>query len=210
MASPILIDFPDAFHTERLLIRGPRPGDGAEVYQAVEESLAILEPWMPWAREPRSPEQAEENIRASIARFVERTDLRLNLYDRESSAFVGGSGLHRIDWDVPRFEIGFWCRVRFQGRGLITEAVRGIAGFAFEALKAKRVEVRCAESNLKSRAVIERVGFSLEGILRNYGRDPRGELRDTLLFSMLPAEYQALSAAGSPFYYCLPMGSVAE
>jgi hypothetical protein len=48
---PILRDFPESFETERLLIRCPMPGDGAEVYAAVSESLDELRPWMPWARE---------------------------------------------------------------------------------------------------------------------------------------------------------------
>ena len=51
MRPPILRDFPESFETERLLIRCPMPGDGAEVHAAVFESLDKLRPWMPWARE---------------------------------------------------------------------------------------------------------------------------------------------------------------
>ena len=72
---------------------------------------------------------------------------------------VGSSGLQGIDWEVPKFEIGYWCRTSFTGRGYITEAVRGITAFAFEALGARRVEIRCDSRNHPSVRVAQRAGF---------------------------------------------------
>ena len=46
MKLPILMDFPESFETERLLIRSPLPGDGRELYAAVRESIEELTPWM--------------------------------------------------------------------------------------------------------------------------------------------------------------------
>ncbi len=188
--NPILHDFPDAFETERLLIRAPRPGDGAEVNAAIQESLESLRRWMPWAQEGITPEETEANIRQACAAWVQRTDLRLHLYLRETGAFVGSSGLHRIKWEVPLFEIGYWCRQRYQGQGYITEAVRGITRFGFEVLGANRMEIRCASPNGRSRAVAERAGYTMEAELRNQGRTD-GELRSTLIFSLIPEEFRA-------------------
>jgi RimJ/RimL family protein N-acetyltransferase len=154
--NPILIDFPDYFETERLHIRCPMPGDGAEVNAAILETLDELGPWMPWVNPIPTVEQTEEHQRKARVHFLERSDLPLNLYLKGTETYVGGSGLHRMDWDVPRFEIGYWRRKRFQGQGLITEAVRGITAFAFATLHAKRVEIRCDVSNVKSREVAER------------------------------------------------------
>jgi ribosomal-protein-serine acetyltransferase len=69
--------------------------------------------------------------------FVGREDLLLLLLLRGTRTLVGGSGLHRIDWEVPKFEIGYWCPTRFTGQGYVTEAMRGIAAFAFDALGAR-------------------------------------------------------------------------
>lgn len=44
---PLLLDFPTLFQTERLQVRKPFPGDGAEVYEAIQASLEDLVPWMP-------------------------------------------------------------------------------------------------------------------------------------------------------------------
>src|SRR6266571_364520 len=108
--NPILLDIPESFETERLLIRAPRPGDGAEINAAMKETLEELKPWMEWAREDVTPEDTETFIRRSIAQWAERTSLSLKLYDKETGLYVGGSGLDRMNWDVPLFEIGYWCR----------------------------------------------------------------------------------------------------
>ena len=43
MKPPILMDFPESFETERLLIRSPLPGDGPELHAAVRESIEELD-----------------------------------------------------------------------------------------------------------------------------------------------------------------------
>ena len=191
MARPILGDFPEGFETERLWIRSPLPGDGPELYAAVRESLDELTPWMPWPKEHRTVEDSEASARGARARFLERRELRMHLFLKGTETLVGSSGLQGIDWDVPKFEIGYWCRTRFAGQGYTTEAVRGIAAFAFDALGAKRVEIRCDPLNRPSARVAERAGFRLEGELRNDGAGPDGRPRNTLIFALIPADRNA-------------------
>ena len=140
--NPLLLEIPESFDTDRLTIRAPRPGDGAELNAAVRDSLAELKPWMPWAQTHPTPEESEANIRKAVAQFITREDLRLLLFLKGTGTLVGSSGLHRIDWNVPRFEIGYWLRTSYSGRGLMTEAVGGITAFAREKLGARRVEIR--------------------------------------------------------------------
>ena len=66
----------------------------------------------------------------------------------------------------------------------MTEATEAITNFAFTELNAKRVEIRCDTRNTKSRAIPERLGFTLEGILKNdsLSADSK-ELRDTCIFA---------------------------
>jgi RimJ/RimL family protein N-acetyltransferase len=91
----------------------------------------------------------------------------------------------RLDWKVPKFEIGYWLRTPYCGKGLMTEAVNAVTAFAMQTLQAARVEVRCDAKNDRSRRVAERAGFQLEGILRNDERDHRGETRSTCVFSKI-------------------------
>ncbi len=181
--NPVLLDFPDSFDTERLTIRSPMPGDGEELQAAVAESIDDLRPWMPWADHIPTVEEEEDAVRQGRARFLTREDLWLLIFLKGTHTLVGGSGLHRINWDVPRFEIGYFVRSRFAGQGYITEAVRGITRFAFETLGARRVEIHCDARNERSRRVAERAGFELEATLRNHAVAVDGELRDTLIYA---------------------------
>ena len=157
---PILIEFPEEFTTERLLIRIPRPGDGKAVYEAIAASKSELKPWLPFAQKEQSEEDTEINIRHAHIAFLKREDLRLLIFHKETGEFIATSGLHRMDWSVPKFEIGYWIDSRHSRNGYMTEAVQGITDFAFQELKARRVEIRCDEKNIKSRAVPERLGFN--------------------------------------------------
>lgn len=184
--NPMTLDFPDQFETERLLIRAPRIGDSAIVNRAICESLLELRPWMSWAQTEPTPDESEATVRRALSEWAARTELMFLILDK-SGEMVGSSGLYRIDWSVPKFEIAYWRRSDCGGHGLMTEAVRGIADFAFETLSAERVEIRCATSNLKSVALARRAGFIAEATLKNSLRRA-GILHDTLIFARLREE----------------------
>ncbi|MBP6787780.1 MAG: GNAT family N-acetyltransferase [Candidatus Promineofilum sp.] len=189
MDNPILLDFPYSFETERLIIRGPLPDDAAPLRQAVVESQPELKPWMPWAVEVPSEEWYRVRVREGRLKFLAREDLWMMLTLKENGLMIGGSGLHRIDWSVPKFEIGYWARTSHAGQGYITEAVNGITRFAFETLGAQRVEIRCDVNNERSAAVARRAGFTHEGTLRHDARDHiTGGLRDTHVFAQVRAD----------------------
>ncbi|MFB5189016.1 GNAT family N-acetyltransferase [Alicyclobacillus fastidiosus] len=177
------MDFVEEFETDRLLIRSPRWGDGAAVNMAIRESIDELRPWMPWAKHLPTIDETEENVRVARLKFLERSELRLHIYHKETGAFVGGSGLHRIDWEAKKFEIGYWIRTSQSGKGFMTEAVEGITDFAIRSLLANRIEIRCDSTNTRSARVPERLGFTLEGMLRNEACDVSGSLRHTMVFA---------------------------
>ncbi|MFN2138466.1 MAG: GNAT family N-acetyltransferase [Candidatus Promineifilaceae bacterium] len=187
MTKPILRDFPYSFETERLLIRGPLPGDGMLVREAVLESQVELRPWMPWAVDVPDIDAYEVIIREGRLRFLSREDLWMLLFLKDDNILIGSSGLHRIDWDVPRFEIGYWVRTAYSGNGYITEAVNGITDFAVDILGATRIEIRCDSLNIRSSAVALRAGYELEATLhREMRHHLTHALRDTLVFCKLP------------------------
>ena len=167
---PIMLELPFPILTPRLLIRPVLPGDGPVLYAAKAESIEDLRLWMPWARVEISVEESEKSSREAHARFLTGEDIRLCLFDRSTGEFLGGSGLHRIDWEHCIFEIGYWVRSSRVGRGYVTEAVNAVARYAFGQLDAKRVSIYCNASNSKSRAVAERLSFPLEGVHLNDDR----------------------------------------
>lgn len=164
---PILLDFLTEFTTDRLLIRMPKPGDGKVMFEAINASIEDLKPWLPFAHIDQTEEDVEVNIREAHLKFLKREDLRLLVFLKETGELVASSGLHRINWDIPKFEIGYWIDSRHAGKGYMTEAVQGITDFAVNELKARRIEIRCDTKNVRSAAIPERLGFILEGIHRN-------------------------------------------
>jgi RimJ/RimL family protein N-acetyltransferase len=191
MKPPILVDFPESIETERLLIRSPLPADGQELHAAVRESIEELTPWMTWPKEHRTVDDSEASARRARVAFLQRSELRLHLYLKGTDTLVGSSGLQGIDWEVPKFEIGYWCRTGHTGHGYITEAVRAITSLAIDTLGAGRVEIRCDPRNHKSARVAERAGFQLEGELRNNEVGTDGEPRDILIYAMTPEHREA-------------------
>ena len=187
--NPIQLPLPQPILTERLLIRGPREGDGYLCNAAQRESAENLKTWMDWAQTIPTPEEAEVRTRQSIARWILREDLWLLIFDRTGQSLLGCSGLHRIDWKSRRFEVGYWLRSSQLGQGYIRESTAAITQYAFGVLGAKRLELRCDVLNVRSANVAKSLGFPLEGILKNDGLDASGSYpRDTMLFARTNAE----------------------
>jgi RimJ/RimL family protein N-acetyltransferase len=184
--NPILLNIPDHFSTERLDIRAPRPGDGVELNAAVNETWEDLSTWAPWARVRPTLEESEALMREAVAKWLRREDLWMLAFLKGTGTLVASSGLTRMDWSVPRFEVGYWCRKRFVGQGYVTEAVRGIVDFAVRELGAKRLHLLIDSRNARSRRVAERAGFQLEGRQPRHLRANDGTLADAELYGLLP------------------------
>ena len=180
---PLTLEIPEEIRSQRLWLRAPHPCHAAEMNEAIRESIDELQPWMDWAQQvPSLRESIDQQLRAREA-FLAREELQLILFCGDR--LVGSTGLQRIDWEVPKFEIGYWIRTSDTGRGYASEAVSTIASFAFEQLSARRVEIRSSARNQRSRAVPERLGFDLEGILRNDSLEANGTVRDTAVYAKI-------------------------
>jgi len=184
--NPVLLDIPDSLETERLLIRAPRPGDGAIVHASAVETLDDLRRYpasMPWAMEDPSVERMEDFCRRGAANWILRADFPMLLFRRDTGEHAGNCGLHRFNWNTRVFEIGWWCRKRHQGQGLITEAAAAVAEFAFGNLGARRLWCGADEENERSWRVAERLGLDHEGTLRSERCDPDGTRRTLRVYA---------------------------
>jgi RimJ/RimL family protein N-acetyltransferase len=172
--------------TERLCLRAAEADDAPAVNAAVLASWTELSRWMDWAQGVRPTIQDTiDQIGRREADFESRTEFRFSIFEKRAGTFVGNCSLLRFDWTVPRGEIGYWCSTDWVGHGYITEAVLALTELAWS-LGFVRVEIRCDAKNLRSRAVAERAGFALEGVLKNECRNPQGALRDSCVFAQIP------------------------
>jgi len=189
MNNPILLDLPTPIETARLLLRPPQPGDGARLFDAVTESLPELRQFLaslPWIAVDQTVELSEAYCRQGQANFLGRKDLPFLIFEKSTAELVGAVGLHRMAWDTPKVEVGYWGRTSKGRNGYIGEAVMALVDFAFEHIHAMRVELITDEENAPSRRVAERCGFKLEGTLRSERRAPDGSLRNTCISARFP------------------------
>ncbi len=187
---------PPRIETERLILRVPSVFDAPACNAAQRESFPELHLWMKWAVSPNTLDETTAYARMASEVFRAGEDFALWGFLKGTDDFVLACGLHHCDWEVPKFEIGYWCRTSYQGHGYVTEAVRALTRLGFEQLGANRVEIRCDERNSRSRRVAERAGYRLEAKLKNDSRAPDGSLRATLIYALLPDEYLS-----SPVYF---------
>jgi RimJ/RimL family protein N-acetyltransferase len=196
---PLLIEVPEVLRGERVLVRPFADADAPALFEAIEESRQHLAPWMPWVHAYGSVENGLEYIRRSRAHWLLRERLPVGIFEVNSGALLGGSGLERINWDIPRFEIGYWLRLSAQGQGYIQEVVRLLTRMAFDDLHAKRVVILMDPRNTRSKRVPERLGFVFEGTLRNSAVDNNTGLpADRHVYALIPEDYAKLEWARDP------------
>jgi RimJ/RimL family protein N-acetyltransferase len=106
--------------------------------------------------------------------------------DSTDGSILGGLTLRHFDPMRGVIEVGYWLFAEARGRGLATHAVRAVAREAF-ASGISRLEANVRIGNDASERVLERAGFTREGIKRRLLRHGAGRA-DATLFSLLPGE----------------------
>jgi RimJ/RimL family protein N-acetyltransferase len=169
--------------TKRLILRVPSLRDATRLNAEVRLSMARLAPWIPWAKQTPTLAKSRRFCARMIKDHRARKNFGFIILAKDTGDLVGGIGLHRVDWNIPKLEIGYWIGTRFEGRGFVTEAVRALTDFAFQKLGAIRMELLCDGRNTKSRKVARRAGYRLEGIHRKAKRNNAGKLCDMCVFA---------------------------
>lgn len=106
---------------------------------------------------------------------------------------VGSIGLFRGgDVYQKTAELGYWLAEEYWGRGIMTRAVRQLCREGFSRWDIERVYAEPFARNAPSRRVLEKAGFTLEGIMRR-SVYKRGSVGDSCMYALLREERQAPS-----------------
>jgi RimJ/RimL family protein N-acetyltransferase len=180
--------------TSRLVIRCYSPADAPLLLSAVTESLDHLRPWMPWAEgQPPSLGSELALLRRFRGNFDLGKDFVYGIFNPDETRVLGGTGLHtRMGADAR--EIGYWIHKDFINQGLATEVACALTKVAFEIDGVARVEVHCDPANARSAAVPRKLGFTHDATLRQRLAQSDGSYRDTMIWSLLKAEYPSTPA----------------
>ncbi|WP_028270020.1 GNAT family N-acetyltransferase [Arthrobacter sp. UNC362MFTsu5.1] len=109
---------------------------------------------------------------------------------------IGMTTYMNIDAATPRVEIGStWNAASSHGTGTNPDSKLLLLRHAFETLGCPAVEFRTHWLNHQSREAIARLGAKQDGVLRSHTRTADGQLRDTVVFSILEHEWPMVRAS---------------
>ena len=112
-------------------------------------------------------EKLREYAKVAVKGYYEKTIIPFLVFDKLNGEFAGSTRFGLIDYNNKVLHIGWtWIGKRFQGTGLNKNMKFLMLQYAFEVLEFDKVEFKIDERNIKSRKAVEKLGVTLEGILR--------------------------------------------
>lgn len=163
------------------------PGHVQALFALTEANREYLRQWLPWLDTVSTVDDTAAFIAVVTDKFEQSGVPHFAVFYK--GVMCGVAGFHDINMQHRIGTVGYWLGRRYQGKGIITRAVKELLRLGFVELGLNRVEIRCAEDNVKSRAIPERLGFKNEATLRQcewlYTR-----YVNHVVYSMLASEYE--------------------
>lgn len=189
----------------RLTLRAPTMADHPAWAALRAESRAFLEPWEPlWPEDDLDKPAFRRRLKRYASEIREGVAYPWFVFDAATRELLGGITLAQVRRGVTQTgTVGYWMGEAHAGKGVMTEAVGLVAGFAFSTLRLHRLEASCLPENGRSIRLLEKVGFTREGLARRY-LCIAGEWRDHLLWGLLaedrlfPADPRSPTSGGGP------------
>ena len=133
----------------------------------------------------------DERGRVMVARdlaLTTRDYLRLGIESAASGTLLGTCALWGINAQCRRAEIGYILDSRAWGQGYMHEALSALLGYAFTELNLNRVEADSDSRNDRSARLLDRLGFTKEGLFRERCIVD-GEVSDSAMYGLLRREW---------------------
>ncbi len=162
--------------------------DAEEAYAIIDRDRDRLRVYLPWVDLVHSAEDERASL-AGLSAFD--PDRQISCWLTLDGRIIGSVGLVTIRRAESWAEVGYWIDSRQEGRGLVTAAVRELERLCFLDLGLNRVQITNAADNHRSRAVPERLGYTLEGVLRREHLTGLGRIVDHSIYSILKPEWAA-------------------
>ena len=157
------------------------------------EAAADGELWNLWYTSVPSEQSIDLYIRQAVNDMKSGLALPFVVIDKKNHRVVGATRYCHAAPSHRRVEIGYtWYSKSVQRSSINTECKQLLLTHAFETLNAIAVEFRTHWHNHASRNAITRLGAKQDGVLRNHWVNDEGELRDTVVFSIIACEWSTV------------------
>ncbi|WP_171075014.1 GNAT family N-acetyltransferase [Nonomuraea basaltis] len=171
--------------TARLTLRPFGPQDTTRVRSIVESGVRFLPPGAP--AHVSGIAQWLANGVHELRRSGQGLHLAMTDVD---GVIVGAISLFKTSWSAGTAEVGYGVHPLYRGRGLATEALRGLVGWTFETTELRRIDLTANLDNAASLRVAQKAGFSWEGVLRAAAMEDDGP-HDLVVFGLLRGDGRA-------------------
>jgi len=163
--------------------------DAADLFAVVDANRSHLRQWLPWLDKNQSAADTESFI-ASVIKNRQSGGGAVWIIV-ESQAVCGVVGYNCINASNRSAEIGYWLAECHQRRGIMATSVARLVRHGFEDLNLNRISIIAAVENRRSRAIPERLGFRVEGTLRE-AEWLYDQFVDHVIYGQLRSEWDAL------------------
>src|SRR6056297_407990 len=138
--------------------------EAEQLFKLIDSNREHLKKWLPWVEDVKEPSDSEDFIKNSRQQFADNNGFQAGIWYKNK--LVGVIGYHSIDWSNKKTSIGYWLGKEYQGTGIITRCCEAMVDNAIENYDLNKVEISCAEGNVRSRSIPERIEFIQEGTIR--------------------------------------------
>ncbi len=133
----------------------------------------------------------EKYIHDAIEARNQKTAYPFIVFDQLSQTYVGVTRFYDIQLAFGTTQLGYtWYSKKVWGTGLNQACKFLLLEFAFEKMGFERVEFRADNNNKRSIAAMQKIGCTVEGVLRNHLPMPNGKRRDSIVLSILKEEWE--------------------
>jgi ribosomal-protein-alanine N-acetyltransferase len=184
-----------ALKGDRVTLRMPMAGDYREWAALRAESRSFLEPWEPrWSTDELERSAWRQRLGRYQEDFASGSAVVFFIFENAAATLIGGITLGNIRHGVSQTgQIGYWIGERHAGRGFMLEALDLLADYAFDVLRLHRIEAACIPGNKRSIRVLEKAGFTREGLLRSYLKI-NGGWQDHYLYALIAGDRRGAGA----------------
>ena len=173
-------------NTERLILRKMEMRDAEDVYEYSSDS--VVPAYLLW-RPHTSLEESRRYVHLVKKYYAKKEFFDWALEHKESGKMIGTCGFSRIDEANLCAELGYVLHRAYWGQGLAVEAAKEVIRIGFEVLAFNRIEARYMIENHASARVLEKLGFTFEGVHRK-SIFVKGQFRDIGYYALLKEDYR--------------------
>jgi len=161
--------------------------DADLLFNLIESNREHIGKWLKFPNITLSADDSKRFIESVRTRFARNEGYWLGIWMEEK--LVGSIGFLYLDQENKKTEIGYWIGKEYEGRGIISKSIKVFIDYAFNNLAFNKIEIGVATENLRSRSIPEKLGFKLEGTIRDY-EYLNGKYLDRLIYGLKSSEWQ--------------------